>query len=81
MHKRLRDLPPSLNLAAALAVAEASIEAHVDGTTNDPSESFWGVLVMLRALRPALTGPVRATVDRMFDNPDKTLVELGVMAG
>lgn len=77
---RLKDLPPSVNVAAALIFVGVSVEAHYGETANNPGgDAFVYALPALKALRPFLTGAVRATVDQMFDNPDMTLEALNII--
>jgi hypothetical protein len=50
-------------------------------TVNDPCNELERLIMLLRALRPGLSGAVRETVDKMFDNPDDSVQSLGVYPG
>lgn len=79
----IRDLPPSMDQAAAISIIHATLNMEINSTVNDddPCEEFNHLIKLLKAMRPSLTGAIRETVDRMFDNPDETMEALGVITG
>jgi len=72
----IEKLPPTINQAAALALIEALIDGKSGSSVSDPDDHLSPILIMLRGIRPYLTGAIRVTVDRMFNEPDATLAEL-----
>jgi hypothetical protein len=73
------DLPPSINQALAAAIIDAGRETTTGCTANDPTKPFVGVFRLAQALRSQATGAVRASIDRIFDNPDETLEDLAIL--
>jgi hypothetical protein len=75
----IMDLPPSINQALAAAIIDAGQETATGCTANDPTKPFVGVFRLAQALRSQATGAVRASIDRIFDNPDETLEDLAIL--
>lgn len=75
----IKDLPPSVNQALAAAIIDAGRETLTGCTANDPTEPFVGVFRFAQLLRSQATGAVRASIDRISDNPDETLEDLAVL--
>jgi hypothetical protein len=75
----IKQLPSSINRALAEAIIDAGRDGGTGCTANDPDRAFAGIFRLLEVLRPQSTGGVRASIDRIFDNPDETLEDLATL--
>jgi hypothetical protein len=75
----IMDLPPPINQALAAAIIDAGRETTTGCTANDPTKPLVGVFRLAQALRSQATGAVRASIDRIFDNPDETVEDLAIL--
>jgi hypothetical protein len=76
---QIMGLTPSINQALAALIVEAGRETLTGCTLNEPTPPFHRVFGVARALRSHSTGAVRASIDRIFSNPDETLENLMVL--
>ncbi|MDB5616608.1 hypothetical protein [Tardiphaga sp.] len=71
-------LTPSLNQTLARLIIETGYEVKTGSTVDDPDEHAKLPLMVLKNLRHLASGAVRATIDRMLDNPTTPLENLDV---
>jgi hypothetical protein len=72
------NLRPSTNQMLARLIIEGGYKVRPGSTLADPDEHFELPLMVIGHLRYSATGAVRATIDRIFDNPTTPLEELDV---